>query len=64
MREFAWDDKKAADNYNKHCIRFEKAKEVFDDPSAKTELNNIVNAEERWEAVGRTKSHILLYESQ
>jgi len=60
MVEFEWDDKKAEENWRKHGIRFEEAKEVFNDPLAKRELNRIENGEDRYQVVGRTKSSILL----
>ena len=32
--KFQWDDKKAADNYADHGVRFEVARAVFNDPFA------------------------------
>jgi uncharacterized DUF497 family protein len=32
--EFEWDDQKAVDNYSKHGVSFEAAREAFKDPFA------------------------------
>ncbi len=50
---FEWDPSKAASNYKKHGIAFEKAATVFNDPKAVTifdEGNS--GAEDRWITLG------------
>ena len=59
-KQFEWDENKAAENYRKHRIRFERAIEVFDYPLTKYELNRIEKGEQRWKATGNTKNGMLL----
>ena len=55
MVEFEWDEDKNILNQQKHKIRFEDAKFVFDDPLAISDKNCIVDGEQRWQIVGRYK---------
>ncbi len=52
MIYFAWDETKAASNLRKHGVRFEVATEVFDDPFALSEMDQIIDGEERWKVIG------------
>ena len=46
---FEWDPDKDAWNYVKHGIRFETAAMVFDDPYHVSQLDRVVDGEERWQ---------------
>jgi len=58
---FDWDTEKAKTNQRKHGINFEEAAEVFYDPTAIERPNHYENGEERWEIIGMTTNHVLLY---
>ena len=59
--EFEWDEKKAASNFQRHKITFNKATEVFQDPQAKEETNPY-EGEERWTIIGTSQDgRLLLY---
>jgi len=60
MIRFRWDDKKKEVNRRKHGIRFERATEVFRDQFRIEEPNHFEN-EERWQIIGMTTSHVLLF---
>jgi uncharacterized DUF497 family protein len=49
---FEWDPDKDAWNYVKHGIRFETATMVFDDPYHVSQLDRVVDGEERWRTMG------------
>ena len=49
---FAWDEQKDRINRRKHGVSFEAAARIFEDPSAVSYLDRIVNAEERWHTIG------------
>lgn len=49
---FEWDPDKDAWNYVKHGIRFETAAMVFDDPYHVSQLDRVVDGEERWKTMG------------
>ena len=49
---FEWDPDKDAWNYVKHGIRFETAAMVFDDPYHVSQLDRVVDGEERWRTMG------------
>ncbi len=48
LMNFEWDPDKDAWNYVKHGIRFETAAMVFDDPYHVSQLDRVVDGEERW----------------
>jgi hypothetical protein len=50
--KFEWDPDKDAWNYVKHGIRFETAAMVFDDPYHVSQLDRVVDGEERWRTMG------------
>lgn len=57
---FAWNDKKAADNYRDHGVRFETAKAVFDDPFAFEWLDDRETyGEDRYAILGMVESRLL-----
>jgi len=49
---FAWDEKKNRINRRKHGISFETAARTFEDPSVVSYPDRVVDAEERWHAIG------------
>lgn len=57
---FEWDEKKNELNFKKHRIRFEEAKEVFDDPFAIVRQDRIENGEERWQTIGMTRNSVIV----
>ena len=63
MKEFEWDDKKAASNIKKHDdLTFETAEEVFKDPFAiekYDEINSTVE-EDRFIVLGRIKNQLIV----
>ena len=56
---FSWDETKNELNQQKHGIRFEIAKLVFNDPLHISRQDRIENGEQRWQTVGRV-GHITL----
>ncbi len=59
-RIFEWDEEKNELNFKKHHIRFEEAKDVFDDPFAITIQDRIENGEERWQTIGSTRNFVIV----
>lgn len=57
---FEWDDEKAKSNFAKHHVSFDLAKRVWDDPFVFVGLDDVVNGEQRWRAVGIVGSVMLL----
>ncbi len=57
---FEWDDEKAKLNIAKHHVSFDLAKRVWDDPLLFVGLDDVVNGEQRWRAVGIVGSVMLL----
>lgn len=57
---FEWDETKNETNIKKHGIRFETAKEVFEDPCVLQVPERIVGGEERWQAYGSIDSTVIL----
>ncbi len=57
---FEWDAEKAKSNIAKHGVSFELAKRVWDDPLVFVGLDDVVNGEQRWRAVGSVGSVMLL----
>lgn len=57
---FEWDDEKAKSNIAKHHVSFDLAKRVWDDPLVFVGLDDVVNGEQRWRAVGIVGSVMLL----
>ena len=49
---FEWDGAKAAENVRKHGIDFADAAVAIEDPSALTMLDELINEEDRWIALG------------
>ena len=56
-----WDERKAARNLLKHGIPFDVAERVFDDPFASSEMDRIVDGEERWRTIGRVGVATILF---
>jgi len=56
-----WDERKAASNVLKHGIPFDVAKRVFEDPFATSEMDRIVDGEERWRTIGRVGLATILF---
>jgi uncharacterized protein len=57
---FQWNEKKNRENRKKHCVSFEIAMEVFDDPFCLTSEDQIVEGEERLWTLGRVKGLYIL----
>jgi uncharacterized protein len=49
---FEWDEAKNRQNLGKHGINFETAVLVFEDPHSLSDLDRIVDDEERWQTIG------------
>ena len=49
---FLWDENKSRRNLAKHCVSFETAMLVFDDPYALSRFDRIKDGEERWQTLG------------
>ncbi|RMF86008.1 MAG: BrnT family toxin [Nitrospinota bacterium] len=55
---FAWDEKKAAENWRKHRVSFEEAATVFGDPLSLTIPDPLHSVgEERFVIIGRSYRH-------
>ena len=58
--EFEWDDRKAESNWQKHGVRFESAKFVFEDKLAIEEIDNSQRYdEERFSIIGMVADRLL-----
>jgi uncharacterized DUF497 family protein len=58
--DFEWDEAKASENYAKHGVSFETAKEVFRDPFAIERLDDREDyGEERFILIGTAESAVL-----
>lgn len=58
--EFQWDDQKAAENYAKHGVSFEMARDVFKDPFALEWLDDRNDyGEERYGLIGMAEGRLL-----
>jgi uncharacterized DUF497 family protein len=57
---FQWDDNKAAENYANHGVRFEAAREVFNDPFALEWLDEREEyGEDRYIILGMVETRLL-----
>ncbi len=59
--QFEWDPEKARRNLAKHGIPFDVAIRVFDDPLAITELDRVIEGEERFRTIGRVGEMTILF---
>ncbi|HQZ41106.1 MAG TPA: BrnT family toxin [Vicinamibacterales bacterium] len=58
---FDWDPAKARSNLLKHCVSFDEAAEVFEDPLSVTVFDGWHSeGEVRWASVGASRRHRLL----
>jgi uncharacterized protein len=58
--DFEWDDTKAAQNYAKHGVTFEAARDVFKDPFAIEQIDDRDDyGEERWTIIGAARGRLL-----
>ncbi len=58
--DFQWDDRKAADNYAKHGVKFEAARDVFKDPFALGHIDDREDyGEERFTIIGMVNGRLL-----
>jgi uncharacterized DUF497 family protein len=55
-----WDKGKNRRNLAKHKISFETASLVFDDPSAHSIQDRVVEGEDRWQTVGMVSGAVLI----
>lgn len=58
---FVWDERKNRNNPAKHGVGFETAARVFDDPHARSVLDQIVDEEERWQTIGLVDGVFVLF---
>jgi uncharacterized protein len=49
---FEWDETKNSANRAKHHVSFETARDVFDDPLHVSNLDRVVDGEQRWKTIG------------
>jgi uncharacterized DUF497 family protein len=52
VTRYEWDESKNRSNLAKHGISFETAVLVFEDPDIVSEVERIVEGEERWQSIG------------
>ena len=52
VTRYDWDEDKNQSNYVKDGISFQTAILIFDDPSVVSEVERIVDGEERWQSIG------------
>jgi len=58
--EFEWDNRKAAANFAKHGVSFDKAREVFNDPFAVDRLDDRADyGEQRFVIIGMVDGRLL-----
>ena len=57
---FEWDESKNRRNMAKHGVSFESAMLVFDDPHALSDLDRVVDDEERWQTIGQIGVAVIL----
>jgi uncharacterized protein len=57
---FEWDERKNRSNLKKHGIEFETAVLVFEDPHAVSELDRIIDGEQRWQTIGSIGLQVVL----
>jgi len=60
MHRLEWDYEKARRNAAKHDVTFHDAARVFDAPYALMLLDRIVDGEERWHAIGRAGTRLVV----
>jgi uncharacterized DUF497 family protein len=58
--EFTWDARKDRLNRQQHCISFDTALHVFDDPYHVTTQDREVDGEPRWQTIGMIGAHNVL----
>ncbi|MFN3814559.1 BrnT family toxin [Brevundimonas sp.] len=58
---FEWDEEKARRNLARHKVAFDVAIKVFEDVSAVSVLDRVVDGEERWRTVGRVGLTTILF---
>ncbi len=58
--KFIWDENKNVTNKIKHCVDFETAKFVFDDPLHVSIQDRHENDEERWQTLGLVNNVVVL----
>jgi uncharacterized DUF497 family protein len=57
---FEWEERKNIRNRAKHCVSFETATLVFEDPRVVSILDRIEQNEERWHSIGIAGGMLLL----
>jgi uncharacterized protein len=57
---FDWDEAKNRSNLKKHGVSFEDAIGVFLDPYNVTDIDRIVDSEERWQTFGVVDDELLM----
>ena len=57
---FEWDETKNDANRRKHGLSFETACRVFEDPLILSQLERVVDGEQRWQTIGEVASVALV----
>ena len=57
---FVWDEDKNRRNLAKHKVSFETATVAFDDPRAISQMDRVVEGEERWQTLGLAGGIVVL----
>ena len=57
---FEWDESKNQSNLRKHGVKFNDASRIFDDPLRLSDIDRVINGEERWLTIGLIQGLILL----
>ncbi|WP_321474907.1 BrnT family toxin [uncultured Paludibaculum sp.] len=60
MTRYEWDEAKNQTNREKHGISFDTAILIFDDPRVVSEVERVVDGEERWQSIGRIGSVLVV----
>jgi len=57
---FAWDENKNRINRRKHGVSFEAAVRVFEEPTAVSYVERVVDGQERWHSIGLAGGIVVL----
>jgi uncharacterized protein len=58
--KFVWDEEKNRRNLAKHKVSFEAASLVFGDPRAISQIDRVIEGEERWQTLGLAGGIVVL----
>jgi uncharacterized protein len=60
MTRYEWSEVKNRTNFTKHGISFETAILIFEDPRIVSEIERVVDGEERWQSMGEIGSGLIV----